>query len=64
MTEFETLRNSLINHSDISMYRESPHRTVKWEKENTILCEIRTMRGLELSLLFSVQEEGKYEALN
>ena len=20
-------------------YRESPHRTVKWEKENTVLCE-------------------------
>ena len=21
-------------------YRESPHKTVKWETENTVLCEI------------------------
>ena len=32
----------------ISTVQEVSHRTVKWEKENTVLCEIRTMRGLEL----------------
>ena len=24
----------------ISIYRESPHKTVKWETEYTVLCEI------------------------
>ena len=24
----------------IYFYRESPHKTVKWETENTVLCEI------------------------
>ena len=23
-----------------SYYRESPHKTVNWETENTVLCEI------------------------
>ena len=29
-------------------YRGSPHRTEKWETENTVLCEIRLMRGLRI----------------
>ena len=24
----------------INLYRESPHKTVNWETENTVLCEI------------------------
>ena len=35
----------LSNHK-VGTYRKSPNSTVFWGKENTVLCEIRTVRGL------------------